>query len=511
MTTNVLAFLERSALRFPDRTAVIEGDRRITFSALLHNAKAVGSALLGKTACGAPVGVYMEKGIDALCAFFGTVYAGGCYAMLNTEFPEARLRSIREVLGTDTVITSAALADKARQVFAGARVYNVEELLRTQPDEAGLKAVRDRAVDVDPLYINFTSGSTGVPKGIAVSHRSVIDFMNCFPELFSITENDVIANQAPFDFDVSVKDIFSALKTGATLLIVPRELFSAPVKLMDCLCENRVTTMIWAVSALCLISTFHALDYRTPETVNKILFSGEVMPHKHLLEWLRHLPDAVYVNLYGPTEITCNCTYHVLEKGRDYAGGIPIGRPFPNEDVFLLSGDNERITAPGITGGITVRGTALALGYYRLPEKTAESFTPNPLNGAYPETVYRTGDLGYYNENGELMYAGRADNQIKYMGHRIELEEIERAMGALEGVERCVCVFDGKKEKLRGYYVGNVDKTTLTARMRETMPSFMIPGSLRQVPSLPLNKNGKVDRKALSQMIGGKSDDRHTG
>ena len=507
MMTNVLAFLEQSARRVPENVAVTEGDRRITYAALQRSAKTVGSALLGKTEPHAPVGVYMEKGIDALCAFFGAVYAGACYAMLNTEFPEARLRQLRDVLQTDTVITTEALAEKARGVFEGVRVYTVESLLDGEPDEAGLAKVRQSAIDTDPLYINFTSGSTGAPKGIAVCHRSVIDFIDCFTELFSITETDVIANQAPFDFDVSVKDIFSALKVGATLVIVPRGLFSAPVKLMDCLCENRVTTLIWAVSALCLINAFHALDYRTPETVNKILFSGEVMPQKHLLEWQKRLPDAMYVNLYGPTEITCNCTYHILEKGRDYSDGIPIGVPFPNEDVFLLDERGGRVGAAGVTGGITVRGTALALGYYRLPQKTAECFTQNPLNAAYPEPVYRTGDLGYYNEKGELMYAGRADNQIKYMGHRIELEEIERAMSALEGVERSVCVFDEKKEKLRGYYVGTVGKAELAAKMRETMPAFMVPGYIRQMDALPLNKNGKVDRKALTDAIGGKSND----
>lgn len=208
-------------------------------------------------------------------------------------------------------------------------------------------------MDTDPLYVNFTSGSTGVPKGIAVSHRSVIDFIDCFPSLFGITSADKLANQAPFDFDVSVKDIYSCLKTGAELVIVPRALFSGPAALADFLAEKKITVMIWAVSALCLLTRFHALEYRTPETLRKILFSGEVMPAKALSVLRERLPEALFVNLYGPTEITCNCTYHILDPARDYADGIPLGVPFPNEEVFLLSEDGGEILPPSADGSQT--------------------------------------------------------------------------------------------------------------------------------------------------------------
>ena len=250
----------------------------------------------------------MEKGIDALIAFFGIIYAGGCYSLLSPELPDQRLRQMRSVLSAQTIVTTEALEPKARTLFGDAHILTIEALRAGPIKEERLKNIRNRMIDTDPLYINFTSGSTGTPKGIAVAHRSVIDFISCFTELFQITQEDRIANQAPFDFDVSVKDIYSSLCVGATLVIVPREYFSAPVRLLDHLCDQRVTTMIWAVSALCLISAVHGLDYRTPETVNKILFSGEVMPNKALDDWKRHLPDAVYVNLYGPTEITCRGT-----------------------------------------------------------------------------------------------------------------------------------------------------------------------------------------------------------
>ena len=198
---------------------------------------------------------------------------------------------------------------------------------------------------------------------MVVSHSSVLDFTDVFTETFGFDKTERIANQAPFDFDVSVKDIYTAIKTGATLVLVPRELFSRPVELLDFLCEQKITTMIWAVSALCLVSMFHGLEYKCPVTVRKVLFSGEVMPMKQLKDWMVHLPEAEFVNLYGPTEITCNCTYHVIRRDREYAEGIPIGRAFANEAVFLMDAQRQRVTEPGAVGEICVRGRALALGY----------------------------------------------------------------------------------------------------------------------------------------------------
>ena len=505
MIFNVLEYLEQSARDFPERTAVIEEEIRCTYAELAAQARRVGSALAEMDVRGCPVGVYMEKGVDALRAFMGALYAGGFYSMLNPELPAARLQTIRSVLDAKVIVTQPALADAAAELFPDARIALIDDLTAYEEDAAALARIRGRAIDTDPVYVNFTSGSTGVPKGIAVAHRSILDFIDVFTERFGIEGSDVIANQAPFDFDVSVKDIYSAFRTGATLLIVPRRLFSTPAALIDYLCEGGATVMIWAVSALCLLSTFHALDYRVPEKVRRVIFSGEVMPAKHLKQWRAHLPQATFVNVYGPTEITCNCTYHILDPERDYDGGVPIGVPFPNEDVFLLDESDRLIDAPESVGEICVRGTALALGYYAAPEQTAARFVQNPLRTAWPERVYRTGDLGRYDESGALCFCGRKDFQIKHMGHRIELEEIERAMGAVEGVERCCCVFDEKKSRLKGFYVGSIDKAELHARLSKDLPVYMIPGILRQVEEMPLTKNGKIDRKALDAMAGGRS------
>lgn len=496
----VLEWLERTAANFPEKTAVEEPQRFCTYAELLEQSRRIGSALATKIGMNTPVAVYMEKGVDTVSAFFGIVYAGGFYSQFNPELPPHRLLQIEEVLRAPYIITDRESYPAAAAVFPEASLLRVEELKAAEPDEALLSRAREALLDVDPLYANFTSGSTGVPKGVVVSHRSVLDFVGGFTGLFSVDENDRIGNQAPFDFDVSVKDIYSAVSTGATLVIIPRTLFSRPAELLDYLCEKRVTTLIWAVSALCLISTVHGLDYKTPETVNKVLFSGEVMPLRHLRSWMEHLPEAAFVNLYGPTEITCNCTYHRIDPSRDYEAGIPVGRAFPNKQIVLLDDKNKQVTGVGETGEICVRGSGVALGYYRAKEQTERAFVQNPLNDRFRDTLYRTGDLGRFDENGELFFGGRKDFQIKYMGHRIELEEIEKRMSEVSGIERCCCVFDSEKSKLYGFYVGALDKKELFGILKNTLPVYMIPGVLKPVESMPMTKNGKIDRKELLRL-----------
>lgn len=493
----VLEYLEHTAALRPQAVAVEDASGTATFRELELACRKVGSALTACIAPGEPVAVLLEKGRTALFAFWGTVYAGGCYVPFNPDLPAPRLGQVQTVLGARYVITDGAHRALAEQLFPPAAVLDIADLLAAPLQPARLESVRQGVIDADPLYINFTSGSTGQPKGVVVSHRSVMDFIDVFTETFSITREDVLANQAPFDFDVSVKDLYTMLKTGARLTVVPKELFSRPRELVDWLCDRGATTLIWAVSALCLVSAFHGLDYRVPAGVNKVLFSGEVMPHKHLKAWRDHLPEATFVNLYGPTEITCNCTYHVLDPGRDYAGGIPIGKAFPNEEVFLLDDQDREITAPGITGELCVRGTALALGYCRAPAATAAAFVPDPRGRAWPAVIYRTGDLGQYGPEGELYFRGRKDFQIKYQGHRIELEEIEGAVAQVPGVERCCCLFQEERQRLWGFYQGTAEPEAVRADLARRLPGYMVPSALRRREAFPLNKNGKVDRQAL--------------
>ena len=279
---NVLEYLEESALSNKQKIAIIEEEKQINYCELLETSKKVGSGLCKYAKLKKPIAVFMEKGINAIFSFFGTIYAGGFYILLNPELPASRLQKIIEIAKIEVIIADEKNMEVANQIFTNTVILKIEDLKNENINEEKLKKIRNQALDVDPLYANFTSGSTGEPKGVIVSHRSVIDFINVFTNQFNITQKDIIANQAPFDFDVSVKDIYSSIKTGATLLIIPKKLFSSPAQLLDYICDNKATTLIWAVSALCLITTFHGLDYKVPTGVNKIIFSGEVMPIKHI-------------------------------------------------------------------------------------------------------------------------------------------------------------------------------------------------------------------------------------
>ena len=290
--TNVLEYLERSARTSPDKPALIDPGGMCTYAQLLDRARRVGSGLTGRTAPRAPVVIWMEKSISALCACLGCVYAGCFYVYLSPDQPRSRAEQILNVAQAGVVITARDRMPEWQALGLDLQALAYEDLLAQQPDEGALAAVREQARDLDPLYCNFTSGSTGVPKGVVVSHRSVIDFMNYFPDLFRITGEDVLGGQAPLDFDVSVKDIYTTLKTGATLVLIPRRMFSVVTELLDYICAHRVTTLIWAVSALCLVAQFRGFTYRVPETVNKVLFSGEQMPAKFLRQWQHYLPDA---------------------------------------------------------------------------------------------------------------------------------------------------------------------------------------------------------------------------
>lgn len=549
-TKNVLELLEQEAERFPNRPAFGDPQKDITFAELLQKARAVGELLAEDMGIESPAAFYLEKSVDAVIAMFGVVYAGGFYSFIDVRQPAARAQKVADVLEPAVFITDEANKERAEEIVCGGKRILLEELLeqaeklrsrraaeddtaeepgntefsavgnlagaehtaagRLQPGlSKTLAGIRSRMTDKAPLYVNFTSGSTGIPKGVAVCHRSVIEFMAHFVPLFGITEQDVMGNQAPFDFDVSVKDIYSGLAAGAKVQIIPREYFSNPTQLMDYLCEKKTTVLIWAVSAMCFVSIMNALDYKTPESVRAVGFSGEVMPIKQLNIWRRYLPDAMYVNLYGPTEITCNCTYYVLDPHKEYALDevIPAGRAFENEKVFLLDEEDHLVpqTDTEGEGEICVGGTCVALGYYKDAERTAAAFVQNPLNTFYPERIYRTGDIGRYDEEGNLIYVSRKDFQIKHLGHRIELGEVEADAMARDGVSRACCIYDAAKKRLILFYTGERDRKDLERELKEVLPPFMVPNKTLQLEDMPLNKNGKIDRHALEDIYHGMS------
>lgn len=281
---NVLEYLEQSAKMYPDKIAVKDTACSYTYEQLQNKAKYMGACLAKQTTPRHPVCVFADKSADTLAVFFGIVYAGCFYTLVDPSFPEARIQSMLSVLQPDVIVDGSDASEKLTACGYTENVVRMETLTQGMDsecigsDENQLQQIRESMIDTDPLYCNFTSGSTGTPKGVLVAHRSVLEFIDRFTEIFDITEADVIGNQAPFDFDVSVKDIYSAMKMGATLVVIPKAYFMFPNSVVDMLDENHVTTLIWAVSALCLLNRLHGLKHKVPADINKILFSGEAMP-----------------------------------------------------------------------------------------------------------------------------------------------------------------------------------------------------------------------------------------
>ena len=497
MIRNILDYLEQSARHYPDKIAFADEMSTCTYKELWETARSVGTKLANYVPPRSPIPVFMEKRVETIYAFLGAVYAGCFYVLLDPKLPSERLKQILQTLQSEVLVLHPDYEKQFKALEYERNVVNILEALQGEEDAVLLETIREQRLDIDPLYAIFTSGSTGIPKGVLVSHRSVIDFMEEFVDIFGITDKDVIGNQAPFDFDVSVKDIYSTLKTGATMQIIPKKMFSFPTKLLDYLDEREITTLIWAVSALCIVTTLKGLEYKVPQKVNKIIFSGEVMPIKHLNEWKKYLPDALYANVYGPTEITCNCTYYIVDREFQPGESLPIGQPFPNEKVFLLDEGNQLVREAGKKGEICVSGTALSLGYYRNPEQTKKVFVQNPLNEKYLERIYRTGDMAYYGHDGYLYFASRKDFQIKHMGHRIELGEIELAMEMAEGIRRACCTYDEPENKIIAFYEGEAEKRQIVRALGKKLPAYMIPNVWVKLDRLPITKNGKIDRKKM--------------
>ena len=498
---NVLEYLERAEKQSGCKIAVDDGKRCLTYQELHNLSQRIGSAISKYVPLGKPIAIILEKSSLTLAGIFGVVYAGCFYVPIQPNQPVARINKILDLLKADFIITDSKMVPLLESIGYQGEILSLEKLMQEEIDWNILKKNRCQSKKTDCLYGISTSGSSGVPKVITVSHESVIRFIDHFTELFAISGEDRIGNQAPFDFDVSVKDIYSSIAVGATLVLIPKELFAIPPRLLDYLCEKEITVLIWAVSALCILSLMKGFDYRIPKQVKKVLFSGETMPVKQLRIWQKALPEALFVNLYGPTEITCNCTYYMIDKSFHEGDRIPIGRPFPGREIVLMDEDCQIITEAGVKGEICVTGESLSEGYYNNPEENKLKFPEYQIHSHQLRRIYKTGDVGYYGTDNEFYYCGRKDFQIKHMGHRIELEEIERALMSAAGVEKGCCTYEYETKRLLGFYIGTVEPAHLRKQLKQKLPTFMIPGKLKNVEEIPVTKNGKADRKKLLQQM----------
>ena len=500
MQTNILEYLEATVPRLPDKIAYSDGTDHMTFAELFHNARAAGSALAQKGYYRRPIAVLMKKHPNTVAAFYGCVYAGCFYVPLDIEMPTSRIELILENAKPAAIITDKKGSAIAQSLQFDGEILSAETLFESEINNAALDSIRAKQIDTDPIYVVFTSGSTGVPKGVVACHRSVIDYIENLSEELGFSEESVFANQTPLFFDAPLKELMPVIKFGATAYLVPKKYFAFPMSLCDFLNKYKINTVCWVVSALTMISGMGLLEKNPPKYLTTIAFGSEVFPPSQYAMWRKVFPNAKFFNLYGPTEATgMSCVWQAtreLEEGE----AVPIGHPFRNTDLMLIREDGTEADE-GEIGEIYLRGTCVTMGYYNDPTRTDEAFVQNPLQNAFPERVYRTGDLAYRNARGELMFVCRRDAQIKHMGHRIELGEIEAAAQKCEGVSRACCLYDPITSRIKLFYAGEIAKEPLTAYLREHLPKYMMPAALCHLSVLPLTPNGKIDRRTLAEII----------
>ncbi|EAK2884527.1 amino acid adenylation domain-containing protein, partial [Campylobacter upsaliensis] len=371
-----------------------------------------------------------------------------------------------------------------------------EDFESYERDEEALIKARLKHIDTNLLYVFFTSGSTGLPKGVSISHKSVIDYAFWVSEEFELDENEIIANQAPLYFDNSILDIFPTIKEGGSVHLVPNSLFAFPLKVLEYLENEEVNTIFWVPSVLIYFANTQALEKFKLEKLKKVLFCGEIMPNKQLNYWRTHLPHTLFANLYGPTEITDVCCFYKVDREFKDDELLPIGKACKNTELLVFDENKNFIDEAGKKGELYVRGTSLSLGYYNDIEKTKAAFIQNPLHHNYLDLLYKTGDIVAYNEFGELLCYGRLDNQIKFKGHRIELGEIEAVLNSHEKIKNSACIF--KDDKLIAFYESE-EELDLKGFCKQKLPPYMIASSFVRVEKFALNANGKIDRKILSE------------
>lgn len=495
---NILEYLENIVDVCPDKVCYANESEEFTFRQVYNSARAIGTFLYRQGHYRKPVVVFMKKHPKTIITFLGVVYAGDYYVPIDEEMPVHRIELIFKNLLPEAVICDESTKDLVKKFNYDKKVYLYDDIVNTSPDSELLRQIFERTIDTDPIYVVFTSGSTGIPKGVVACHRSVIDYIESFSEVLGVSSDTVFGNQTPLYVDASLKEIYPTLKYGATAYIIPKELFMFPMKLVEFLNEKKINTICWVVPALTMVSGLGVLDKVKPEYLHTIAFGSEVFPMKQFLIWRKALPRAKFINLYGPTEATGMSCYYTVDREFSENDVIPIGRPFKNTDIILLNEANEPVKE-GEPGEICIRGTSLTLGYYRDFERTYEVFVQNPLNDLYPELIYRTGDIGKYNERGELIFLSRKDHQIKHMGHRIELGEIEAAIGRMDGIINVCCIFDDERKKIILCYVGDCSKADVINYAKEKLPRYMIPNLVEKLDAMPLTTNGKINRLLLKE------------
>ena len=509
MRIHLTEYLDATVQRVPDRVAVIDEDCTITFAALRQRCRRL-SRTISTTVEGKirhPIAVFLEKSIDGIVADIAILYSGNAYMNLDLKTPETRIAAILEQIQPALVITDTKHRSQLPEQIKEEQLFLLdqwtEETHASDTVDAQVEATLAPLIDTDPLCIINTSGSTGVPKGVLLSHRSFFDYMEWAKEATKIGEDEVVGCLSPVVFDHFSFELCLMMAQGATLVLLSRTLAAFPARLLQKTAEHSVSFVFWVPTIMVNIANMGLLEKVPQPALKTVWFAGEVFPTRQFNYWRKILPQVKFINLYGPAETTVDCTYYIVERELQDDEPIPIGHACRNADVMILN-ERDELCGPGEEGEICVRGTSLAMGYYNNPEKTAAAFVQNPLNHAYPERIYRTGDVAVVNERGEILFKGRRDTLIKHSGYRIELSEIEHVIvNTLKLVRNGCVVYDHAKKEIVFFYESESELPVAELRreISTAFPKYMVPSVYIWMSELPRNTNGKIDRLKLKEQV----------
>lgn len=507
MKINLIEYFIDTLKKYPDRTAVIDENGSVSFAQLDKKARSIATGILAlKDIKNKPIALYLPKSIEAVATDLAITLSGNIYMNLDIKTPLERIKNIIELISPSILITSSQYISSIVDIGPeGMGIINVDDVLTNEAikNSDGFLARLSDIIDTDPYCIINTSGSTGTPKGVVLSHRSFIDFTEWSIETLKINNDEIIGSLSPMVFDIYSHELCMLMAKGSTMIIIPDHLSAFPAAILQLLQKHSVTYIFWVPTIMVNIANIGLLSKIDLPDLKTIWFAGEVFPTKQFNYWKKSLPGRKFVNLYGPIEITLDCTYFEVERDIPDDEPIPIGYPCRNTDILILNENNGK-TKKGEEGELCVRGTSLALGYYNNPEKTASVFVQNPLNHSYPEIIYRTGDVVYENERGEIMFKGRKDSLIKHMGYRIELGEIEHVIvNQLKLVKNCCVVYNYAKKEITLFYENSqpLEISEMKKKISTVFAKYMVPVTYIHMQELPRNTNGKIDRLFLSKKV----------
>ena len=509
MKINLIELFEETADKYPHKIAVIDKDKDITFCGLRDKAMTLAQKIInGGIGQNKPVAVFLDKSIESVFANLGIIYSGNFYMNLDIKTPAERISNILKLVEPYYIISTS----KQIKSIAGIIPESIRVILLDEEDweeEVDKKAILGKLstiIDTDPSCIINTSGSTGTPKGVVLNHKSFFDFIEWALDTFKFDENLVMGSLSPLVFDIYSFELCMLMAKASTLVVLPSNLAAFPAKILDLLEQHKVNFLFWVPTIMVNIANMDLLSTYKLEHLKTVWFAGEVFPTKQLNYWHHHLPQVTFANLYGPIEITLDCTYYIVDKNIPDEQPLPIGIPCRNTDILILDGDDKAVKEPYKEGELCVRGTSLAMGYYNNPEKTAAAFVQNPLNKSYPELIYRTGDIVCYDEDGLIMFKGRKDNIVKHLGYRTDLGEIEHVIiNTLKLVKNgCVVYHQAAKEITLIYEAEQeISASDFRKKIGQALPKYMIPTVYRHVDLLQRNTNGKIDRLYYKKLING--------